>query len=385
MVCTDATDPAGNPTLGPFTSADGGTLSFSFNSDSSVTKQGWEANIAVVPAPPTSSATFCTADVPLPFAPPVTTSVAAAVINTPNPGDTGNIGTGLGEYTLSNVTINSITDFANARDYRLQSPNGTILLLDFANGGTTGLDVAADLVFTDASANAVTGWTGGAPLADYMPQGGDFASTFAGEPITGDWFLLVGSNPSNQAGGVINSYCITFEMSVGDSPEIFCIPDFTVDNDEFACGAVVNFAAPFAIDAEDGVLDPSSVAQTGGIASGMEFPVGPNDVTFTATDSHGNQTSCTFVITVLDTEDPVAVCQDFTIVLDVAGNGSLTAADLDGGSTDNCDVAALTLTASQTAFTCADAGTVDVTLTVTDAAGNSSTCEIGRASCRERV
>ena len=85
---------------------------------------------------PTTGFTFCATDTPLDFAPPVTTSSANAVTSTANPGDLGVIGTGLGEYTLANVTINSITDSAEDRSYQLQSPNGTILMLDDANGGT---------------------------------------------------------------------------------------------------------------------------------------------------------------------------------------------------------------------------------------------------------
>jgi subtilisin-like proprotein convertase family protein len=162
-------------------------------------------------------------------------------------------------------------------------------------------------------------------------------------------------------------------MSVGTAPEIFCPADFAADNDEGVCGAVVNFAPPIAIDLEDGVLAAANVVQTGGIATGGLFPVGANDVTFTATDSHGNETSCTFVITILDAEAPVAVCQAFTVVLDASGNGSLVAADLDGGSTDNCAVDSLV--ASQVDFTCADVGDNTITLEVFDAAGNSSTCE----------
>ncbi len=378
LACTDATDASGNPTLGPFTSAVGGSLSFSFNSDASVVKEGWTANLtiggAACPAPPpVVDYTFCATDTPLAFAPPVSSSSVNAVTSTANPGDTGVIGTGLGDYAVKSVNINAITDSAQDRLFRLQSPSGTILDLDIANGGTDGLVTAADLVFTDASANDITGWTGGAPMADYMPQGGDFASAFAGEPIDGDWFLIVDSNPGNQVGGFVNSYCITFEQQVGASPEIFCPADFAADNDEGVCGAVVNFAPPIAIDAEDGVLDPMNVVQTGGLPTGSEFPVGDNDVTFTATDFHGNETSCTFVITVNDAEAPMAVCQDVTVTLDAMGMGSIVAADLDGGSTDNCAVFALD--ASQVDFTCADVGEVIVSLEVIDEAGNSTFCD----------
>src|SRR5690606_17606431 len=44
------------------------------------------------------------------------------------------------------------------------------------------------------------------------------------------------------------------------------------------------------------------------IPSGSFFPVGTTPVTLTATDAAGNETSCTFNITVEDTEAPVAEC-----------------------------------------------------------------------------
>ncbi len=100
--------------------------------------------------------------------------------------------------------------------------------------------------------------------------------------------------------------------------------------------------------------------------------VGANNVTLTATDGSGNSASCTATVTVVDSISPTAVCQNITVFLDGSGNASITAADIDGGSSDNCSTP--TLSASATAFTCANVGANSVTLTVTDAAGNSSTC-----------
>ncbi|MFK8161502.1 MAG: hypothetical protein AB8H12_03480, partial [Lewinella sp.] len=45
--CTDATDDNGDPTLGPFTSAVGGCITFTFDSDGSLQQAGWEATISV--------------------------------------------------------------------------------------------------------------------------------------------------------------------------------------------------------------------------------------------------------------------------------------------------------------------------------------------------
>jgi hypothetical protein len=57
------------------------------------------------------------------------------------------------------------------------------------------------------------------------------------------------------------------------------------------------------------------------------------------------------------TTPPTAVCQNIDIYLDAAGNASIAASDLDGGSIDNCGTAGLTFTASQTTFTCVDVTT----------------------------
>lgn len=100
--------------------------------------------------------------------------------------------------------------------------------------------------------------------------------------------------------------------------------------------------------------------------------VGANNVLLTVPDSKGNSDTCTAVVTVLDTIATNAVCQNITVFLDGTGNTSITAADVDGGSNDNCGLG--TLSVSPSAFTCADKGTNTVTLTVPDINGSTSTC-----------
>ena len=61
--------------------------------------------------------------------------------------------------------------------------------------------------------------------------------------------------------------------------------------------------------------------------------------------------------------------------LSAAGILNLTVADINNGSADNCTPAAsLTYALDITSFTCANIGNNTVTLTVTDAIGNASTC-----------
>ena len=311
---------------------------------------------------------------PLEFAPPIQASASVSCTDSGYPSDTGVVGSGLGEYVLESIVVNAQAGSAEDILLQIQSPSGTIFMLkEPGAGGTDGMDTAVDLTFTDSSSNSQSGWTGGAPAADYLPGFGFLFADLAGEDINGEWFIIADSNPGNQAGATVNSFCMNWAMSSGDAPEIFCPADFAADNDEGVCGAVVNFAPPIALDTEDGPLDPANIVQTGGLPTGSEFPVGDNDVTFTATDSHGNETSCTFVITVNDAEPAMAVCQAVTVTLDASGSASIDASALDGGSTDNCGVDSFA--ASQTTFSCADVGDVTVTLSVFDAAGNVATCE----------
>ena len=76
-----------------------------------------------------------------------------------------------------------------------------------------------------------------------------------------------------------------------------------------------------------------------------------------------------------DNIDPVAICQNYTATLDkVTGSVTITATDIDNGSTDNFGITKRTLT-GQTTFTCKDVGqTFNVTLTVEDDYANKSSC-----------
>ena len=60
------------------------------------------------------------------------------------------------------------------------------------------------------------------------------------------------------------------------------------------------------------------------------------------------------------------------MTLDGNGAATITTADIDNGSSDNCDTDP-TLALDVTSFDCDDLGANTVTLTVTDANGNSST------------
>ena len=74
-----------------------------------------------------------------------------------------------------------------------------------------------------------------------------------------------------------------------------------------------------------------------------------------------------------DNEDPIALCQNITILLDENGQATINANFLDGGSTDNEGIVSFEVNIDT--FSCDDIGENTVTLTISDASGNTATCE----------
>lgn len=102
--------------------------------------------------------------------------------------------------------------------------------------------------------------------------------------------------------------------------------------------------------------------------------LGDNTVTLTVTDASANQSTATATITIVDNIAPTAIAQNITTQLDASGNATVTASNINNGSSDNCTLNGdLILSLNETTFTCADLGTNNVTLTIEDASGNQST------------
>jgi len=159
---------------------------------------------------------------------------------------------------------------------------------------------------------------------------------------------------------------VTVEENI--PPVAFCMPPFTLELD--TNGQATITAAMIDNGSTDNCLDVFlSIDKT-------EFTcadIGDNTITLTVTDASGNSATCTTIVTVEDNLPPVAFCvAPFTIFLDTNGEATLTAADVDGGSTVTCGLVAISL--DTTNFTCADIGENTITLTVTDENGNESTC-----------
>ncbi len=115
----------------------------------------------------------------------------------------------------------------------------------------------------------------------------------------------------------------------------------------------------------DNCSDVGSINLTASTTTFSCSEVGTQEVTLEATDANGNTSNCTSIVTVEDNIPPVVICQNITVELDEAGNGSTTAALVDDNSNDACGIASLTLDNED--FSCDDVGNGNsVTLMVED-------------------
>ena len=114
--------------------------------------------------------------------------------------------------------------------------------------------------------------------------------------------------------------------------------------------------------------------------AGATLGLGTTTITLTATDGAGNTDTCQVNQTVVDDTDPVIlVCASTpsNIIANASCQGTMP--DLTGTvtATDNCTGSPV-ITQSPSAGATLGLGTIAVTLTVTDGAGNSATCQVNQ-------
>ena len=145
-----------------------------------------------------------------------------------------------------------------------------------------------------------------------------------------------------------NTSTCTSTVTVADtiSPTASC-QNITVFLDGAGTASIV------AADLDNGSTDNCSTVTLAASTTAFTCAdIGPNAVTLTVTDGSGNTATCTSTVTVADTTSPTASCQNITVFLDGAGNATISAANVDGGSFATCGVLALSV--SETAYSCAN-------------------------------
>ena len=164
-------------------------------------------------------------------------------------------------------------------------------------------------------------------------------------------------------------------INLGVPPIILCTNPILVTNDVGLCGAIVNFPDATAMDPAGG---PVSVMQTGGLISGSLFPVGVSIVEFTATNTAGYISTCTFTITVEDNSSPVVSCPA-SQTIDLGANSSFYEvpdyfATGEATASDNCTDPVVIISQDPATGTLLGNGVYTITCSAEDAYGNIGTC-----------
>jgi uncharacterized repeat protein (TIGR01451 family) len=165
-----------------------------------------------------------------------------------------------------------------------------------------------------------------------------------------------------------NAATCTFTVTVIDRqpPVVTCPSNIVVNADPGQCS---KSNVTFNVSASDN-CSLSGVISTP--SNGGTFPIGTTTVTNVATDASGNQTICTFTVTVNDTENPVITCPTNIVVNADPGACSRSNVTFTVSANDNCSLAGIV--SSRPSGSTFPVGTTTVTNTATDASGNHSVC-----------
>ncbi len=197
------------------------------------------------------------------------------------------------------------------------------------------------------------------------------------------------SGPTNAssvmvAAGSSGSYTLTLTVSANGCGSS-CAKTVTISNAQ---------AAPSITPASSSVCPNATSTASGPTGSGLTYSWGVTNGSIlsggasqTVTYKAGTSGSVTLSLAVTNAANcsasgtasvpissgPLAVCKNVTVNLSALGTASITANDVDGGSSASCGVASRGVTPNS--FTCANVGLNTITLTITDTAGNTAQCQ----------
>jgi hypothetical protein len=176
-------------------------------------------------------------------------------------------------------------------------------------------------------------------------------------------FTLTARNGSLTADAVF-----TVNVTADTKPPILSCPlDITTSADSASCDQMVNYATPVGSD------NCGTASVLCNPASGSAFPKGTSTVSCTATDGSGNTANCSFSVTVTDTTPPTMSCPGNLTEPTNAGQCQAVVSYPTPGASDNCSGVG-TVTCAPASGTAFQKGSTTVTCTVSDAAGNSTSC-----------
>ncbi|MBK9673530.1 MAG: DUF2341 domain-containing protein [Bacteroidetes bacterium] len=180
-----------------------------------------------------------------------------------------------------------------------------------------------------------------------------------------------------------NTANCSFFVTVSDdeAPKIICSGDLSFPNDPGLCGSFVTGIAPLTTaDNCSGftvtyTISGATILSGNDDASGSFFNIGSSKLIYTITDATGNQTSCSFNITILDTEIPVYSTCPTNIT--VGTNPGLCSAIVSWPApvaSDNCPGLTITQSTGPSSGSPLPVGTTTIKYIATDASLNSTVC-----------
>ncbi len=280
-------------------------------------------------------------------------------------------------YTVSDVNVVNLSgthpNMGNLR-FQITSPsNTTVTLLENQCAGTSDFDLGFD--------NEAVPPVSDAPCVTPLGLGINYQAvtsleSFVGEKALGVWVLEI-ANTGTETGSVDN-----FILEINQfSP--FNNLDTTLTNIPGQCDAIFNWQHPVIGDnccggtmtvdysTTDGITLPVGGAVVEGSLASETFEVGTTTVSYTLTDTVGNTSSCSFLVTVEDTESPLVDCpSDITRIMGGGECGEHIAFSI--GATDNCSVDSLWSFPESGSFF--EVGQAVVTVYARDQSGNIDSC-----------
>lgn len=169
---------------------------------------------------------------------------------------------------------------------------------------------------------------------------------------------------ATDAAGNISECTFTVSVSDDEHPVIACPSNVSISTEPGECSKAVNYSASASDNCEGMTVNYAP-------ESGSTFNIGTTTVTKTAIDASGNESECTFTVTVSDDEIPVITCPaNISVSADIAECSKEVS--YSATASDNCE--GVVLSYSHASGSIFNVGSTTVTATAVDASGNESEC-----------
>ena len=308
-------------------------------------------------------------------------SVQTVVVGQPNPLTVAPSATGETSFGANNGTAGAIPSGGVAPYNYLWSNGGvTQTLTNLAPGNYQVSVIDANNCLTSSSVsvnNFICSVHAVANVGDATCFGLSNGTASATMPDGTPPFQYAWSNGATQS-SLQNLPAGTYSATVTDNKNCIVTASVAVGQPESLSAAVANVANVPCIAETTGAATVSAVGgtspyqylwQNGSTAANISN-LGAGTFFVTVVDAKQCQTIAQAIISVADNSAPTVLTKNIDLLLDDDGNASLTAAQINNGSSDNCGIANVAIDKNN--FDCSNVGQNTVLLSVVDVNGNAA-------------